>query len=78
MKLSWKRASYGTQYEISYGKKKKKHSFLSYSKKISFSYNDYDKLFKKGKTYYLHVRTAAKFNGKNEYSAYATVKVRAK
>lgn len=78
VKLSWKRASYGTQYEISYGKKKKKHSFLSYSKKISFSYNDYDKLFKKGKTYYLHVRTAAKFNGKNEYSAYATVKVRAK
>lgn len=78
VKLSWKRPSYCTGYEISYGKIKKKHSFLASTKKNPYTYNDIDKMFKKGKTYYLHVRSSARFNGKKEYSGYVTVKVKAK
>lgn len=78
VKLSWKKASYGKKYEISYGKTKKKHSYLTDTSKTSYTYKDYDKIFKKGNTYYLHVKTAASFNGKKEYSGYVTVKVKAK
>lgn len=78
IKLSWKRPSYCTGYEISYGRTKKKHSFLSDTKENPYTYTDIDKVFKKGKTYYLHVRSSAKFNGKKEYSGYVTVKVKAK
>lgn len=78
IKLSWKRPSYCTGYEISYGKTKKKHSFLTSTNENPYTYQDIDNIFKKGKTYYLHVRSYAKFNGKKEYSGYVTVRAKAK
>jgi hypothetical protein len=76
--ISWKKAAVGTSYEISYGKTKKKHAYISGTTKTKMTYTDYDGIFKKGKTYYIHVKTGVKFNGKKEYSDYATVKVKAK
>lgn len=78
LKANWKKASGATAYEISYGKTKKKHSYLIDSKKNSLSYSDTDKTFKKGKTYYIHVRSFAKVNGKNVYSQYTSAKVKVK
>jgi len=77
IKVNWKKASYGKGYEIYYGKKKKQHKYITQVKKNKITLNNSDG-FKKGNTYYIHVRTYAKFNGKNEYSKYATIKIKTK
>ena len=77
IKLSWKKAAYGKGYEIYYGKKKKQRKYITEVKKNKVTLNNSDG-FKKGKTYYIHVCTFAKFNGKNEYSKYSTIKVKTK
>lgn len=78
LKASWKKADGATTYEISYGKTKKKHTFLVEKTKNKLTLKDYDKTFKKGKTYYIHVRSGSKVNGKYAYAAYTTVKVKVK
>lgn len=76
--IRWKKASYGKKYEISYGRTRKKHAYITETAAAKYSYTDSEKRFKKGKTYYIHVKTSVTFNGKREYSPYVSVKVRAK
>lgn len=77
VKLSWKKAK-GQKYEISYGKKKKQHKKLGTVKisKKSAAYSRSTKTWKKGKTYYFHIRTYSKVNGVKKYGSYKTVKVK--
>lgn len=79
VKLTWKKAS-GQYYEISYGKKKTQHKKLGTAKisKKSATYSRSTKTWKKGKTYYFHIRTYSKVNGVKKYSSYKTVKVKMK
>lgn len=76
--ISWKKASGAVGYEITYGKTKKKHTALTTTKKLKTSYTDEEKEFKKGKTYYFHVRSYTKVNGKKVYSKYKTKAVKIK
>lgn len=78
LKANWKKASGAATYEVSFGKTKKKHSYLDETSKAKITYKDEDGNFKKGKTYYVHVRSGVKINGEYEYTKYTTVKVKAK
>ena len=79
VKLTWKKAS-GQYYEISYGKKKTQHKKLGTAKisRKTATYSRSAKTWKKGKTYYFHIRTYSKVNGVKKYSSYKTVKVKMK
>ncbi len=79
VKLSWKKAK-GQKYEISYGKKKKQHKKLGTVKitKKTAVYSRSRKTWKKGKSYYFHIRTYSKVNGVKKYSSYRTRKVKIK
>ena len=53
-------------------------SYIAETDGVSCTYEDTENVLKKGKTYYFSVRSYKEFNGKTEYSAYATVKVKIK
>lgn len=77
--LKWKAAAYGAGYELKYSTKKNKGlQYMQEQKSTRYKGEVPGAKMKKGKTYYFHVRTYAKFNGKREYSKYTTVKVKAK
>ncbi len=79
VKFSFKGSSAMKGYEIRYSLKKNgKKKYLAEKTGTKFTYSDTDKLFKKGKTYYFHVRSFTTFNGKSKYGSYTTVKVTAK
>ncbi len=78
IKISWKKDSGAIGYQISYGKKKSKHTLLTSTKKLKTTYDDEENEFKAGKTYYFHVRSYTKLNGKRVYGKYKTVKVKIK
>lgn len=76
VKLTWTKPAGAKGYEVYYSKKKNsgyKYITETTSKSCSFSNK---KVLKKGKTVYFRVRSFKTFNGKTEYSAYATVKVK--
>lgn len=79
VKLTWKKAK-GQGYEISYGGKKKQHKKLGTVKisKKTASYSRSVKIWKKGKTYYFHIRAYSTVNGVKKYGSYKTVKVKIK
>lgn len=79
VKLSWKKAK-GQMYEISYGRKRTQHKKLGIVKiaKKTVTYSRSAKTWKKGKTYYFHIRTYSKVNGVKKYSSYQTKKIRIK
>lgn len=79
VKLTWKKAK-GQNYEISYGKKKKQHKKLGTVKisKKTVTYSRSAKTWKKGKTYYFHIRTYSKVNGVKKYSSYKTIQIKMK
>lgn len=79
MKLTWKKAK-GQGYEISYGGKKKQHKKLGTVKifKKTASYSRSVKTWKKGKTYYFHIRAYSTVNGVKKYGSYKTIKVKIK
>ena len=79
IKFRFKGSSDVKGYEIRYSLKKNKGlKYMTERSSTSFTMNDTEGIFKKGKTYYFHVRSFTKFNGKRAYSAYTTVKVKAK
>lgn len=79
LKFKYKGSSDVKGYEIRYSLKKNKgRKYLTERSSTSFSLNDTDGIFKNGKTYYFHVRSYKKVNGKRAYSAYTTVKVKVK
>ncbi len=79
LKVSWNKVSGAKGYEIYYSKKKAKgYKYITETSSKSCTYTDTDKVFKKGKTYYIRVRSYKEFNGKDEYSAYTIIKVKAK
>ena len=71
VKLTWKKVSGVKGYEVSYGKKKSKHKVYKTTSKCKVTFSG-----KKGTTYYLHVRSYVKLNGKKSYSKYKTVKIK--
>lgn len=79
VKLTWKKAADAKGYEVYYSKKKSKgYQYIREASGTSCTYTDTDKVLKTGKTYYFSVRYYKKFNGRTEYSPYATVKVKIK
>ncbi len=79
VKITWNKASGAKGYEVYYSTKKNKgYEYLTETEDRNYTYEDTDKTLKKGKTYYFSVRSFKTFNGKTEYSAYATVKVKIK
>ncbi len=79
VKLTWKKASGALGYEAYYSTKKGKgYEYIAETDGVSCTYEDTENVLKKGKTYYFSVRSYKEFNGKTEYSAYATVKVKIK
>ena len=79
VKVSFQAVSGVKGYQIRYStKKNKKLEYLDERSKPGFTYNDVDGIFKSGKTYYFYVRSYIKFNGEYQYSAYTSVKVKAK
>ncbi len=79
LKMSWKKAK-GQRYEISYGKTKKKHKKLGTKKQSvkKAAYKRSVKTLKKGRTYYMSIRSYSTVNGVKKYSKYTTVKVKIK
>lgn len=74
MKIKWKRNKTGTGYQIQYAKNK---SFTNAVKKViplnkatSITYSG----LKKGKTYYVRIRTYVVISGKKYYSGWSTTK----
>ncbi len=79
VKVSFKGNSDNQGYELYYSTKKNKgREYVDSKKKTSFTYNDIDGVFKKGKTYYFYVRSYIKTNGKTSYSGYTMTKVKVK
>ena len=79
VKLTWSKASGAKGYEVYYSTKKGKgYKYIAETEDRDYSFEDTDKVLKAGKTYYFSVRSFKSFNGKTEYSAYATVKVKIK
>lgn len=79
VKFSYKGSSDMEGYEIRYSLTKSgKKKYLAEKTGTKFTYSDTDKLFKKGKTYYFHVRSFVTVDGKTKYGSYTTVKATAK
>lgn len=79
LKFKYKGSSDVKGYEIRYSLKKNKGlTYMTERSSTSFSQTDFSGKFKKGKTYYFHVRSFKKVNGKRAYSGYTTVKVKVK
>lgn len=77
--LRWTKTA-GQNYELSYGKKKSKHTKLG-TPDIAKKTKTYTRSLKKlarGKKYYFHIRTYSKVNGKKKYSKYKTVRKKIK
>lgn len=74
VRLKWKKSSGASGYEISYGKKKKKHSYYRTVKSAKCTVEG----LKKKTAYYFHVRSYTTLNGKKSYSKYTTVRGKTK
>ena len=75
--LTWRKAK-GEYYEISYGKKKKTHKKIktlkASVKKVTLKRSV--RTWKKGKTYYFHIRSYTRVNNTKKYSGYKTIRVK--
>lgn len=79
VKLTWSKASGAKGYEVYYSTKKNKgYKYITETEDKNYEYEDTEKTLKSGKTYYFSVKSFKTFNGKTEYSAYTTVKVKIK
>lgn len=79
VKYSWQKAA-GKKYELSWGTKKSQHKILGTVDiaKNTKIYSRPAKTFKKGKSYYFHIRTYTTVNSEKVYSAYQTVHTKVK
>lgn len=77
IKYSWQKAN-GKKYELSWGTKKSQHKLfgtVNISKNTK-TYSRQTKTFKKGKSYYFHIRTYTVVNEEKIYSDYRTVRTK--
>lgn len=77
--MTWKKSK-GQRYEIRYGKTKKKLKKLGTKKQSvkKATYKKSVKTLKRGRTYYMCIRSYSTVNGIKKYSRYSTVKVKIK
>jgi len=76
VKLTWGKTAGAKGYEVYYSRQKNKgYEYIAETTGRSTTFDD-KSVLKKGKTVYFRVRSFKLFNGKTEYSPYATIKVK--
>lgn len=74
IRLTWKKVKGAAGYEVAFGKKKSKRGYYTTVKSAKCTVPD----LKRKTTYYFHVRSYVKINGKKSFGKYMTIKARTK